>query len=200
MSRTSRRRKQATQPRRPTKRRAQWRETLDSWGGLSVIGTLVIVVVVAAFFILRQPLGFAQSDDELLGDVYSDVGASHVADGSLTEMPSQPPAGGDHYPRPAPTGVFDEPLADGNLVHALEHGIIWFSYQPDLVTDEQLALLEDVAGEYSNDVILAPRPANNAPLYALSWGRRSTVDPGDVEFLRQFVETNRNRSPEPGVR
>jgi len=78
--------------------------------------------------------------------------------------------------------------------------MVWFSYQPDLVSEEQLARLEEIADQYSNDVILAPRPANDAPLYALSWGRTLEVDPADEELLRQFVETNRNRSPEPGIR
>lgn len=185
---------------RPRAARAQWRETLDSWGGLTVIGGVGLAVVLAGFLILRTPLGFSQSDEALLGEAYPDVSANHVAEGSLTDNSPQPPAGGSHYPRPATPGIFEETIADGYLVHALEHGMVWFSYQPGLLSDEQLTQLQEVANDYSNDVILAPRPANDAALYALSWGRRLAANPDDVDLLRQFVETNRNRSPEPGVR
>lgn len=203
MPRRSRSQNRPARPRRqdrPRKQRPRWRETLDSWGGASVVGTITGAVILTGWLLLQQPLGFAQSDADLLGEEYGDVTAQHVPEGSLTETPSRPPAGGPHYPRPSPTGIFDEPVADGYLIHSLEHGIVWLSYQPDHVTRGQLDGLRGVAEDYSDDVILAPRPANEAALYAVSWGRRLEVDPSDFALLREFIETNRNRSPEPGVR
>ncbi|GMU40604.1 MAG: hypothetical protein AMXMBFR23_14700 [Chloroflexota bacterium] len=91
-------------------------------------------------------------------------------------------------------------MDDGYLVHALEHGIVWLAYSPDLLDAQQLETLKALAAEYSRDVILSPRPANDVALYAVSWGRRVQVTPSDVDLLRTFIETNRNRSPEPGIR
>ncbi len=43
-----------------------------------------------------------------------------------------PPAGGTHDPVWQNCGVYDEPLNTPNVVHSMEHGAIWISYQPDL--------------------------------------------------------------------
>lgn len=180
--------------------RPRWRHTLDSFGGFTVLVPVVIAVVVLGFFILRTPLGFSQSDDPLMGEAVDSGRASHVPDGTLTSRPPQPPTGGPHYVVPQSPGVYDEPLTDGNVIHALEHGLIWISYHPDQVTEEQLNDLRSVANDQSRDVILSPRPENDQPVYVVSWERRMVVEPGDTGTVRDFIDTNLNRSPEPGVR
>jgi len=161
---------------------------------------VVIAILVLGFFILRTPLGFSQSDDPLMGEAIESGRASHVDDGTLTARPPQPPAGGPHYVVPQRAGIYDEPVVDGNVVHALEHGLIWLAYQPGQVSEEQLNDLRDIASANSRDVILSPRPENDQPLYVLSWERRLVVDPDDTGAVRDFISTNLNRSPEPGVR
>lgn len=163
------------------------------------MAVLVIIVAATAFFIV-QATGAQPSTGDLMGLEYDDVRQDHVAEGSITETPSQPPAGGPHYAVPWPTGVFSEEPADGYLIHSLEHGIIWISYQPELVTPEQLSALTSLADDNRRDVILAPRSANDAPVYVMSWGRRLQVEAGDLETIRRFIDTNRDRSPEPGLR
>lgn len=179
--------------------RPAWRETVDSWGGIPVLSVVAIIVLASGFFIFRSVSG-QPSTAELMGEEYGDVDRSHVAVGLLTESPSKPPAGGAHYQAPWPTGVFSEEPADGYLVHSLEHGIIWISYQPEMVTPDQLAALSELAENHRRDVILAPRSANDAPLYVMSWGRRLQPDAGDLETIERFIETNVDRAPEPGVR
>lgn len=179
--------------------RPAWRQTLDSWGGIPILAALVTVVGASAFFIFQAASG-QPSTGELMGAEYGDTRQDHVAVDSITEAPSQPPAGGPHYPAPWPTGVFSEEPPDGYLVHSLEHGIVWIAYQPEMVTPEQLAALTSLAEDYRRDVILAPRSANDAPVYVMSWGRRLQSDAVDIETIRQFIDTNLNRSPEPGVR
>ena len=164
------------------------------------MGAIALAVIVTGFLLLRQPLGFAQSDRPLLGDVVESGAAGHVEDGALGAPATLPPAGGPHYTTPAQTGVFESPLDDGYLIHALEHGIVWLAYSPALVDAEGVETLRTLATEYSRDVILSPRPANDVALYAVSWGRRLQATPSDLDLLRTFIETNRNRSPEPGIR
>jgi hypothetical protein len=74
------------------------------------------------------------------------------------------------------------------------------AYSPDLLDTQGLETLKALAAEYSRDVILSPRTVNDVALYAVSWGRRLQATPGDIDLLRTFIETNRNRSPEPGIR
>lgn len=88
-------------------------------------------------------------------------------------------------------GVFESPVDDGYLVHALEHGVVWLAYSPELIDAQGLEGLRALAEESSSDVILAPRPANDVALYAVSWGRRLETAPSDADLLRTFIETNR---------
>lgn len=186
-------------PKAPRATRPVWRQRLDSFGGIPVLSVLGIIVVGSVFFI-AQAAGGQPSSGELMGVEYGDVRQDHVAVDSITETPSQPPAGGPHYPAPWPTGVFSEEPPDGYLIHSLEHGIIWISYQPEMVTSEQLAALTSLVEDNRNDAILAPRSANDAPVYVMSWGRRLQPEADDINTIRRFLETNLNRSPEPGVR
>ena len=52
------------------------------------------------------------------------------------------------YPIPERPGVFDRPVDDGKAIHSLEHGIIWISYRPDLVSAKDLELLTAIAAGY----------------------------------------------------
>lgn len=170
---------------------------------MPVLGAAVIGVVLISFLVWqnRPAATLAPSDAPLMGEEVPIASAAHIDDPALMDIqPGMPPAGGPHFARWEQTGVYDEPLQDGLVVHSLEHGVIWFSYNPDLISEEDLAALERVGREFSNDVIVSPRPDNDG-IYAASWGRRMAVDsPVDEDLLRDFIRTNVNRAPEPGVR
>ncbi|MDA1061607.1 MAG: DUF3105 domain-containing protein [Chloroflexi bacterium] len=178
------------------------RGQLESYGGmwmLAILGVVVVVVVIAVVSVQRS--GTDASDDPLLGEAITIGEARHTAD--ITEMEivdGRPPVGGPHFAQPQRTGIYDEAPSDGFLVHSLEHGIVWFSYNPDLVSEADLSTLEDIADDFRNDVILSPRRANAMAIAAASWGRLLSLDALDEELLRDFVTTNRDRSPEPGIR
>src|SRR5690606_20714542 len=107
------------------------------------------------------PQGVQISDADLMGEEVPMTGTSHINDRALMDIqPGVPPAGGPHYPQPLATGIYDQVPDDGYLVHSLEHGIIWFSYNPDLRSEEDLEVVKGVADDYSGDTIVAPRPDN----------------------------------------
>jgi len=196
------------------------RETIDSFGGFLTIGAVGGTVLIIIYLIIQNPLA-STSDDPLLGesrDVPAGVAqAAHTTNpADMFGRPGEPPAIGPHFAGPecvppsfgthcgpAPFGIYDFPVNDGNAVHSLEHGMVWISYNPELVTAEMLATLEEIANERRRDVILSPRPQNGLPIYAVSWGRVLAID-GTVgveeALLRDFVTTNSNRSPEPNIR
>ena len=164
------------------------------------IATAIVVLIVAVLFNVAGG-AFEQSDDPLLGEEIAIGRATHVETLAEMEIPvGQPPVGGPHFSVWLEPGFFEEQVSDGNAVHSLEHGLIWFTYSPAVATADDIATLQAVFDEFSNDVIVSPRPANEAAVTAASWGRLLTLDSADEELLSEFVETNRNRSPEPGVR
>ncbi|MSQ42359.1 MAG: DUF3105 domain-containing protein [Dehalococcoidia bacterium] len=168
-----------------------------------VVGVLALTVVVLAVVAFRaRPEGGGVSTAPLRGEEVTLGPATHVGSEASMQIPEgQPPAGGPHFASPLAPGVYDESQQDGFLIHSLEHGMIWISYRPDLLGPGDLQTLRKVAHAYSDDVVLSPRPANSAPVSLVSWGRRLTAAmPLQEQQLRDFVTTNRNRSPEPGVR
>lgn len=198
--------------------RAGIREMIDSFGLFFAIAGVTIGLAGLIFFLVIPDLF---SSDPRPGDsVELPAGSeatrhtTNVAD--LVGNPGEPPVGGPHFggpecvpPRygpfcgPLPYGIYDHQVADGNAIHSLEHGIVWITYDPELIAGEALQLLEDVANDFRRDVILSPREPSALPIYAVSWGRILRIDGTngvEVDALRDFIDANRNRSPEPGLR
>lgn len=185
----------------PRPPRGGWRGRLDAAGGPVVVGAIAVTVVVLLVIAIRA-LPTGSSTAPLLGEAVTLGPTTHVEDVSELQITEgQPPAGGPHLVSSLAPGIYTEPQQDGVAIHSLEHGMVWISYQPDLLGPGDLETLQKVARAYRGDVILSPRPANSAAVSLVSWGRRLTATmPLEEQQLRDFVKTNLNRSPEPGVR
>jgi len=128
---------------------------------------------------------------------------------------SNPPTYGDHHGfdpngtdvnpgiTPRPTGVYTAEQPEEDLIHNLEHGHVWISYDPSLISSGDLASLEALVRDGSPNangggvgVILTPRAANDHMIALASWARLLTLDDYDPETIRDFVETNRGHAPE----
>lgn len=178
-----------------------WRGQLNSFGGPVVVGAFGLAVVgLVVLAIQARPISVSEAP--LIGDRVVAGPASHVTDLAQIIAPvGAPPTGGPHLAQPQRPGTYEQPIPDGNAIHSLEHGMVWISYRPDLLSADELGVLKETAKTYRNDVVLSPRAANNEPVSVVSWERRMRVAlPLQTELLRAFVETNRNRSPEPGIR
>jgi uncharacterized protein DUF3105 len=201
MANRRRRARTRTTARTPAPRKAGWRQTIDSFGGFTVIGGLGLAVLALIWVIVGNPIGFSQSDDPLLGEAVTYETSTHLTGGAtLGPNPVLTPAGGLHDASPLRAGNYDDPVSDGNAIHSLEHGFVWITYQPDQISDAELDTLEDIASDFGRDTILSPRLENAFPIIIVSWEQRLTQTTLDELVLRDFVSTNRNRSPEPGIR
>lgn len=128
---------------------------------------------------------------------------------------SNPPTYGDHHPfdpvdgdvnpgpTPRETGVYATEQPEEDLIHNLEHGHVWISYNPSLISENDLILLDQMirAGSDEEDgggvgVIMTARSANDDAIALVSWGRLQTLDRFDEATIRNFVETNRGKAPE----
>lgn len=190
----------AAAPARPQQVVPAWRYNLDQWGGPGVLVVGVVVIAIIGWLAWsNRPV--TVSTDELRGEPVTLGQATHVAAASELQIPEGvPPAGGPHFINPLPGGVYNDPVDDGRAIHSLEHGLIWITYKPDAVSESQLKALREIAEDRTRDVLLSPRAQNRDAVVVTSWGRRQILKAGDTNPIKDFISTNVNRSPEPGVR
>jgi len=170
-----------------SRRRSAWRIVLVvGIGGTLVAGTWGGVLL----------WGRVQAGGpSLAGQEIPVLGRTHVSRGTTVKYHSNPPTSGDHWPEPAPWGIYRAPLPDEQLVHNLEHGGIWISYKE--IDDETRLRLERIAQKYPEAVILTPRPQNDRRMALASWGRLDKLDAFDEARIERFIRSNVNNSPEP---
>ena len=110
-----------------------------------------------------------------------------------------PPAGGNHNQVWLNCGVYSEPQQNENAVHALEHGAVWVTYDPDALSEAEVETLrESIPGTY---MLLSPYPDLPAPVVASAWGEQVQLDGVDDPRLTDFIEKFRQSAdaPEPGA-
>lgn len=137
------------------------------------------------------------------------VTGTHVPEGSPIAYASNPPSSGPHYPVWANFQEYAHPVADGYLVHSLEHGAVVLLYKcPDDAGDclEMVSQLRAVRDAVATDllcdasvrvrIVIAPRAANDAAVTAAAWGNTYRADCVDASSLAAFVRAHYGRGPE----
>ncbi|HVK21068.1 MAG TPA: DUF3105 domain-containing protein [Actinokineospora sp.] len=111
---------------------------------------------------------------------------------AATTYNSTPPTSGPHLSFPQAPGIYDSPISNGLLVHALEHGHVGVLYAPSTPPDT-VSRLRALAKRFAGDVVLAPHPALPSGVAAVAWGRVDQADTFDDSRVARFVEELRNR-------
>lgn len=122
---------------------------------------------------------------------------------------TEPPTSGPHYASPLKAGFYDEsdaaqmgPYPEGYLLHNLEHGyiIMWYTCS-DLDASGCEALKAELQGVVKRarniKVIAFPRDSIGARVVLTSWGRLQPMETFDASEALSFINSNRNRAPEP---
>lgn len=125
------------------------------------------------------------------------VDAAEGWDGTMPTYEIEPPAGGDHLSQwQTCTGiVYDAPIENGNAVHSLEHGAVWLTYDPEALSEDEIAALaEKIEGrDYS---FMSPYPGQGSAVSLQAWGTQiQTDDPSDSkidEFLNFAIQNSDN--------
>ncbi len=171
-------------PQPPRRERSAW---------LSGLIALIVVAVGAGIVTAVSVFGEDRDDREgrleradaavTLDEVrrYDDLETLHTL--GDVDYAQVPPVGGQHYPTWLDCGVYDAPVADELAVHALEHGTVWLTHDPDLSADE----LEVLADALPANGILSPYPGMDAPVVVTVWGRQLALDGADDPRLALFV-------------
>ena len=175
------------------------------WG---LIAAAVAVVVFAAAVIGYAVIevnkaneGKVESVDEIAGVTSVEYEAAQHVPTAVTYAES-PPIGGDHDGQWADcTGtVYDVDIRHENAVHSLEHGAMWITYDPDALSDDEIATLADLADESGR--MLSPYAGLDSPVSLQSWGHQLKVDSVDdprVEQFADFLTRNPDEHPEVGA-
>ncbi len=110
-----------------------------------------------------------------------------------------PPAGGDHSAVWLNCGVYSEPVPDENAVHSLEHGAVWITYRPDVLTDGDVDALRELMP--SSHAILSPFEGMDSAIAVSAWNAQLAVDEVGDERIGEFIEEfwRSQDAPEPGA-
>ncbi|MBF6590788.1 MAG: DUF3105 domain-containing protein [Ktedonobacterales bacterium] len=160
-------------------RRNQRIKKIGLWGG----GFLGVVLVI--FLIARAITsgGGSTTVGNISGVATYKVVAGHK-NGSITYA-QVPPVGGDHNPSVLNCGIYNAQVPNENAVHALEHGAVWITYQPNLASASVNQLVNLVKGQ--DHGLLSPYPGLPAPVVASAWGVQLKVQSATDARLKQFL-------------
>ncbi len=172
------------------------------WG--TIAATLAVVVFAGG------AIGYAvyQSNSTAIPNAPEDIDGitiatytsqTHVAENQTYD--ESPPVGGLHDVEWADCdgAVYDQQIRSENAVHSLEHGAVWITYNPDEISDDDLALLSDyVAG--GGHIMLSPYAGLSSLISLQSWNHQVFVDAVDDPRITEFVQLLRqNPATHPEV-
>ena len=158
---------------------------------------LVLAVVLAAAAVVAALVVPGLLDDESTGGRAGDVASGNTSlDEVVTknlvgshapgdhEYDESPPMGGVHNDPWLDCGTYQEPVREENMVHSLEHGTVWITYDPDL-SDEDVELLEQKLPEKG---VLSPYDDQSAPVVVTVWNNQLALTGADDSGLDAFLD------------
>ncbi len=128
---------------------------------------------------------------------FPNLSATHVT--GTVKYAQIPPVGGEHSAVLLNCAKYDKPVPNENAVHSLEHGAVWVTYDPAVITGDKLTKLRKLIS--STYVILSPYQGIPSPIVASAWGLQLQVSSPDDTALAAFIAKYRGAksAPEPGA-
>ncbi len=172
------------------------------WGMIAATVAVLLFAVAAIGYAVYQANSTAipNAPQDIEGITIATYSSQeHVADDQTYQ--ESPPVGGLHDVEWADCdgAVYDEQIRSENAVHSLEHGAVWITYNPEDISDDDLALLNDyVAGQ--EFVMLSPYAGLSSLISLQSWNHQVFVDAVDDPRINEFVQLLRqNPATHPEV-
>lgn len=128
--------------------------------------------------------------------------ALHVTSTQRVAYDRYPPVGGPHDAEWADCNgdVYPTAVRNENMVHPLEHGAIWITYNPKTIAAGDLQKLTAlVTGKTYID--MSPYPDLDSPISVQAWAHQLKVTSASDVRIRQFItalQQNQYIAPEPG--
>ncbi len=129
--------------------------------------------------------------------------AIHITADQRVAYNRYPPVGGPHDGTWANCNgiVYATAVRSENMVHTLEHGAVWITYNPDTITPDDLATLTALV-EDQPFTTLTPYPGLDSNISLQAWAHQLKVDTASDERVKQFITAlrqNRWVYPETGA-
>jgi hypothetical protein len=164
-----------------------------------IVGGVVALVAVIAVILVAMS-GGANAQLPTGTKIFTESNHQHVT--GTVHYNRNPPAGGAHNAVWLNCGVYNQPVANENAVHSMEHGSVWITYRPNLSTAAVAQLSEFVQSHYVGTqryLVLSPYPGLPAPVVASAWGAQLRLsgpnDPGLAAFVAHFAGGGQGGEP-----
>jgi hypothetical protein len=187
--------KEARMQKKEEERRAnQMQRSGKKFGHYFVVTAIIFAIGYGFYFLAKNstPKGedFSKSVPVLKNTDHVDIGETVI------EYNSDPPTSGQHYAQTARSGFREDTIADEHIVHNLEHGDIWISYNPRISESVKNELKQFAAAK----VIITPRESNENDISLAAWGRLDVLnienDALPIERIENFIKRYINKGPE----
>ncbi len=124
----------------------------------------------------------------------------HVEPPTRVTYDRYPPIGGPHDSTWAACNgvVYAVAVRNENMVHTLEHGAVWVTYNPENIAAGDLDILKTLV-DGKQYITLSPYPSLSSKISLQSWGHQLMLDSAGDERVRQFItalQRNPNTTPE----
>ena len=176
------------------------------WGLIAAaVAVVVFAVAVIGYAVMQVNAADAnrvESIDEIDGITTAEYEAGqHV--GTTVAYAESPPVGGEHDPvwADCTCTVYDVDIRHENAVHSLEHGAVWITYDPEAVSEEEIATLAELV-EGESGRMLSPFVGQDSPVSLQSWNHQLKVESADDPRVQQFADfltRNPDFHPEVGA-
>jgi Protein of unknown function (DUF3105) len=161
---------------KPSKRRSfGGRRTLGGAGALLVVAVVGVVLFAANVFGSDKLAGMktlVKNGTCVETDFTKSMGRAHTTNPKtkVVYTQSDPPTSGKHYQVPPPLMIYDEPVPQWILLHALEHGNVLVQYG-DKVSAKDRAALRAAVLSHRARTLMAPYPKLGKRVVYTAWQR-----------------------------
>lgn len=150
---------------------------------LGGVGALALVVMVV--FATLNTVNERNARTQPIAGVREFLGVTREHTTTPVNYPEVPPTGGPHFANWQNCGIYAKPLTTEYVVHSLEHGAVWVTYQPELDGTQLASLRQLLRGRPYT--ILSPFIGQDAPVIASAWGVQLKLDNASDPRLAQFI-------------
>lgn len=158
-----------------------------------IAGVVIGIVALVAILVLSVTSG--GENEASLGGIegvnrVSGLVANQHIDNPVYPDTGLPQPGGVHAPTWQNCGIYRQPIEARFAIHSLEHGAVWVTYDPEVVTSTEIEAMEELVRDIGRGfALLSPYPNQASPVVASAWGYQLEMDSSSDERLEQFLET-----------